>query len=73
MYFEFHWFDTSQFVNHEMQYMRRNTSCYYSVRRKGNSTVQATLYAGQPEVIKNKGPIPGTQHSNCIDIVAVIL
>jgi len=55
MHFESHWFDTSQFVTHNLKHMSHNAYCCYSVRRKGNSTVQAALPAGQPEIIKNKG------------------
>ena len=53
MDFESHWFDTSQFMNHKTKYMRHNAFCYYSVKHKGNSTAQAALPAGQPEIIKN--------------------
>ena len=55
MHFEFHWFDTGQVVNRKLEYMRHNASRYYSVRRKGNSTVLAALCSGQPEVTKSKG------------------
>ncbi len=55
MHFESHRFDTSQFVIHKFEYMRHNSPCFYSVRHKGNSTVQAALPDGQPVIIKNKG------------------